>query len=143
MRIGDLLKTMVRAFFVIATGIVASIYVFCMIFNQDAVFSLDDIGRILLMAFASDIPFFIFLSRKDLGKKQMLIRQIIHIPVLLAVLLYFGWLWDWVSMNRPTEIIVFIVLVIIVYAIVLAVAIYQNKKLADKLNDRLKQRYHP
>ena len=143
MRIEDLIKTMVRAFFVITTGIVASMYVFCMIFNKDAVFSLDDIGRILLMAFASDIPFLIFYSRMELGKKQMLVRQIVHIPVLLAVLFYFAWLWDWVSLNRPKEIIVFIVLVTIVYVIVLTVALYQDKKLADKLNDRLKQRYHP
>ena len=143
MRIGDLLKTMVRAFFAIVTGIVASMYVFCLIFNQDAVFSLDDIGRVLLMAFASEIPFFIFYSRKELDKKQMLIRQAIHVPVLLAVLLYFAQLWDWVSMSHPKEIIVFIALVIIVYAMVLAFAIYQGKKLADKLNDRLKQKYHP
>ena len=142
MRIVDLLKTMVRAFFVIATGIVASIYVFCLVINHDAMFSLDDIGRILLMALACDMPFFIFYSRKELGKKQMLVRQIIHIPVLLAVLFYFAWLWGWVSMNRPKEIIVFILLIIFVYAIVLAVALYQDKKLADKLNDRLKQRYH-
>ena len=143
MRIGDLLRTMIRAFFVIATGIVASTYVFCLIFNQSAVFSLDDIGKILLMAFTSDIPFFIFYSRRELSKKQMLIRQIIHLPVLLAVLFWFAWLWDWVNMDRPNEIIVFVLLIIIIYAIVLAAAVYQDKKLADKLNDRLKQRYHP
>ncbi|MCL1976471.1 MAG: DUF3021 domain-containing protein [Firmicutes bacterium] len=142
MRIGDLVKTMVHSYFVITTGIIASMYVFCLIFNRNAVYSLDDIGRILLMALASDLPFIIFYSRKELGKKQMLIRQIIHIPFLLAVLFYFAQLWDWVRMNSPTEVIVFIALVLVVYAAVLAIATFQDKKLADKLNDRLKQRYH-
>ncbi|MCL1981477.1 MAG: DUF3021 family protein [Clostridiales bacterium] len=142
MRIGDLIKTMVRSYFVITTGIVASMYVFCLIFNRGANYSLDDIGRILLMALASDLPIIIFYSRKELGKKQMLIRQVIHIPVLLAVLFYFAQLWDWVSINSPKEVAVFIALVLVVYAVVLAVATYQDKKLADKLNDRLKQRYH-
>jgi len=133
---------MVHSYFVITTGIIASMYVFCLIFNRNAVYSLDDIGRILLMALASDLPFIIFYSRKELGKKQMLIRQIIHIPFLLAVLFYFAQLWDWVRMNSPTEVIVFIALVLVVYAAVLAIATFQDKKLADKLNDRLKQRYH-
>ena len=141
MRSGDLLKHMLRAFFVITTGIIASMYVFNLIFNQDVVFPLDDIGRILLMAFAGDLSLVIFYSSKELGKKQMLVRYAIHIPVLLAVLLFFAQLWDWVSMSRPKEIIIFIVLVIVVYVTVLAVATYQDKKLADKLNDRLKQRY--
>ena len=142
MRIGDLVKTIVRSYFVITTGIVTSMYVFCLIFNRDALYSLDDIGRILLMALASILPFFIFYSHKELSKKQMLIRQAIHVPVLMTVLFYFAQLWDWVNMNHPKEIVVFIVLVFVVYAVVLAVATYQDKKLADQLNDRLKQRYH-
>ena len=141
MPIGDLLRIIVRAFFIITTGIVASMYVFCLIFNRDAVFSLDDIGRIPLMALACLLPYFIFYSPRELGKKQMLVRQVIHIPVLMAVLFWFAWLWDWVSMDRPGEIVVFIVLILIVYVVVLAATTYQSKKLADKLNDRLKQRY--
>lgn len=142
MRIEELLKAMFRAFFIITTGIIASMYIFCLIFFPDASFSLDDIGRILLMAFASDLPFFLFYSRKELGKKQMLVRTAVHIPVLLAILLYFAHLWNWVSMNNPKEVVVFILLVLGVYAIVYAAGAYQDKKMADKLNDSLKERYH-
>ena len=143
MRIEELLKTMLRSFFVITAGIVVSMYVFCLIFEPEASFSLDDIGRILLLAFTSDLPFFIFYSHRELGKKQMLVRQAIHLPVLLAVLLYFVQLWDWVSLESFKEVIVFIVLGIAVYAAVLTVAAYQDKKLADKLNNSLRQRYKP
>jgi hypothetical protein len=142
MRLEEVLKTMLRSFFVITTGIVASMFVFCHVFNPNVNYSLDDIGKILFMAFASDLPIILFYSRKELGKKQMLIRQAIHLPVLLAVLIYLTQLWDWVSMDSPKEAIVFVALIIVVYVLVLAVATYQDQKLADKLNNRLKQRYH-
>ena len=142
MSIDELLKSMLRSFFVITTGIVASMYVFCLIFNSDVSFSLDDIGRVLLMAFASDLTFLLFYSRKELGKKQMLIRHVIQLLVLLAVLFYFAQLWGWVIISRPTEVVVFILLVIVVYAAALAVATYQDQNLANKLNDTLKERYH-
>lgn len=142
MRMEELLKTMFQAFFIITTGIIVSMYVFCLIFSPDAVFSLDDIGRILLMAVVSDLPFFLFYSRNEASKRQMLVRTAIHISVLLAILLYFAQLWDWVNIYNPKEVAVFILLVLGVYVIVYAVSVYQDKRTADKLNDSLKERYH-
>jgi uncharacterized membrane protein len=108
MRAEELLKRMFHSFFLITTGIVISMYVFCLILNPDASFSLDDIGRILLMALAGDLPYVIFLSSKELDKTQMLIRKIIHLIVLSAVLLYFASLWDWVSLHSSKEVAVFL-----------------------------------
>lgn len=142
MLVDEMLKLMLRSFFVITTGIVVSMYVFCLIFNPEAAFSLEDIGRILLMAIASDIPFIIFYSQKELNRKKMSIRFVIHFLVLLAILLYFAHLWDWVHLKSLKEIVVFILLIIGVYAIVLTATTYQDQKLADKLNESLKQRYH-
>jgi hypothetical protein len=137
----ELLKTMFRSFFVIATGVAASMYVFCGIFYPDVRFTLRDIGGILLLAFLSDLPFLVFYSSKELSKKQMYIRKSIHLPILLAVVLYFAYLWDWVGFKSLKEILVLAFLVLIVYIVVSFVAIYYDKKLADKLNNRLKERY--
>lgn len=142
MRIEELLRTMLHSFFVITTGIVVSIYVFCLIVHPEAKFSLDDIGRILLMSLASDLPYVIYFSRKELDKKHMFIRKVIHFSVLLAILLYFAQLWNWVSLSNPKEVFIFISLIVGVYVIVFAVATHQDKKLAEKLNERLNQRYH-
>jgi len=141
-RIDELLKAMFNAFFVITTGAIISMYIFCLIFYQDASFSLKDIQGILMVAIASDLTFFVFYSRKDLGKKQMLVRSAIHVPVVLAVLLFFANLLDWVSMNSPRELIVFILLVLGVYAGVSLFTGYKDKKTADTLNEGLKKRYH-
>ena len=138
----ELFKKMFYSFFVITTGVTVSMYVFCLIFNPGVSFSLNDIGRILVMGLASDLPFLIYYSRRELGKKQMFIRAVIHVIVLLAILLYFAQRWDWVSINNPQEVLVFVLLVLGVYAVVSVVTAYRDKKLADKLNDSLKERYH-
>lgn len=142
MRIGELLKTMLYSFFVITTGIVVSMYVFCLIFYPDVSFSLDDIGKILLMALASELPYTIFLSRKELSRKQMLVRFIIHGPVLFTILLFFSHIWDWVDISKAAEVAVFLALVAGVYISVFLITAYRDKKLAGKLNDSLKERYH-
>lgn len=142
MHIRDLFKVMFHAFFIITTGITASMYVLCLIFTPNASLSPVDIGRILLVAFTSDLTFFIFLSHKELNRKQMLLRFSIHIPVLVAMLLYFAYLFDWVNMRSPAQIAVFILLVSGVYASVLAITSYHDKKTAEKLNLILRERYH-
>lgn len=141
MRVEELLKKMIRSFFIITTGIVASMYVFCLLFNPDASFRLADIGRILLMAAASDLTLVIYLSRRELDKKQMTTRTIIHVLVLATVLLHFAFLWNWVNPEAAKEVVVFLVSVMLVYVIILFTNKYRDKKLSDKLNDRLKQRY--
>ena len=137
----NLLKTMFRSFFIIVTGIIASMYVFCLIFYPDASFSLHDIGGILVMAFVSDLPYLIFYSGKELSKKQMYIRKSIHLPVLLSVVLYFACLWDWISINHTKEVLTFVLLFLFVYIMVFITCKYQDQKLADKLNRRLRERY--
>lgn len=141
MRKEELVKKMINSFFMITTGIVISMYVFCLIFNPDVKFTLVDIGRIIVMAVVSDLPFLIFLCRRELDKKQMLIRNIIHLTVLSAILLYFAFLWDWVNPRDGKEIAVFLVSVLLVYAAIFLTNRYRDGKLSDKLNDRLKQRY--
>ncbi len=141
MRAEELLKKMASSFFIITTGVVISMYVFCLIFNPDAGFSVADIGRILLMGIAGDLPLILFLSRRELSKKQMLLRTIIHLVVLSSILLYFAFLWDWVNPKSAGEIAVFLTSVVLVYAAVMLINRYRDKKLSDRLNDRLKQRY--
>ena len=140
MRAEEILKRMAVSFFVIVTGIVCSIYLFCLIFYPNAMFTLSDIGRILLMAAAGDLPFLIFLSGKELTKKQMLVRKAIHFVVLSTILLYLAARWDWVDMKDGREIAVFLLTILLVYAAVSFVVRYRDKKLTDRLNERLKER---
>lgn len=137
----ELVKKMINSFFMITTGIVISMYVFCLIFNPYVRFTLADIGRIILMAAVSDLALIIFFCRRELNKKQMLMRYIIHFIVLSAILLYFSFLWDWVNPRDTKEIAVFLISILLVYVVIFLSNRYRDRKLSDKLNDRLKQRY--
>ena len=81
MPVRDLLKVMFQSFFVIVTGVTLAMYLSCLIFYPEAVFSPVDIGGILLVGLLSDATFLVFCSRKELGKKKMLLRFCIHIPL--------------------------------------------------------------
>lgn len=142
MRLDYLLKFMLRSYFMIVTGIVVSIFVTCQIFYPDATFTLNEIGQILILALFGDLPSVLFYSRKEPGKKQMLIRQILHLFVLYAVLFYFVHRWHWVDLGSFKNIVIYSAEVLLIYLLVRIAHIYQDKKTADKLNDRLKQRYH-
>lgn len=142
MPVRDLLKVMFQSFFVIVTGVTLAMYLSCLIFYPEAVFSTVDIGGILLVGLLSDATFLVFCSRKELGKKKMLLRFCIHIPLVVAVVLWFAWRWNWINIYRAAEVAVYILLILGVYAITLAVSFYQDKKTADRMNDSLKERYH-
>lgn len=140
MRTEEILKKMAVSFFIIVTGIVCSMYLFCLIFNPNVAFSLTDIGRILLMAVAGDLPFLLFLSRKELNKEQMLVRNVIHFVVLSALLLYLAVRWDWVDPKDGGETAVFLLTILLVYAAVFFIDSFRDKKLTEKLNERLEER---
>ena len=98
MPVRDLLKVMFQSFFVIVTGVTLAMYLSCLIFYPEAVFSTVDIGGILLVGLLSDATFLVFCSRKELGKKKMLLRFCIHIPLVVAVVLWFAWRWNWICL---------------------------------------------
>ena len=142
MNLSDLLKAMGRAFFVIATGTLLSMYLFCLILTPNATFSLDDLGRVLLMAVVGDLPYVVFYSKKELTKRQMIVRFAIHIPILISILIYFASLWDWVDITKPIEIVVLVLLILLVYVGVITLASFQDKKTAARLNDSLRRNFH-
>lgn len=143
MRIEEILKAMANSFFLIVTGTVCSMFAFCMILHPNAVFTLADIGRILLMGIAGDLPYLLFLSGRELNRKQMFVRTLLHVFVLLTVLLYLAVQWDWVNLQNTEEVVVFVLTVLLVYTAVFFVTKYRDRKLTDKLNERLKERYRP
>lgn len=141
MPVKELLKVMLHSFFVIATGTVMAMFVSCLVLNPEAVFSVADIGGILLVALLSDLPFCVFLSRSELSKRQMAARFAIHILLVVILVLGFAWFWGWMDIEKPVEVALFVLLTLGVYAIVFAAARYRDRRTADRLNDELKKRY--
>jgi len=140
MGIKEITREMVYSFFVIFSGSVLAMYVYLLIFGQNTV-DIHHITALLVMTVLADLASFVFYSRKDLSKKQMFVRYVIHLAVIIGIMLSAATYLEWVRWHEPVQIIVFVGLVVAVYTMVMIIDEYQNKKLADKLNQKLKERY--
>ena len=134
----EFLNKTLRDFFTITAGCFLATTIYCTIFYQNVTFNLPGLWSIALMALVTTLPHFIFFSREELGKKQMLTRQIIHACVLLGILLTFAYTLGWIDRSSIIQPIVFILLSGLVYFSVGFLSFHHDKKVAERLNTGLK-----
>ena len=108
----DLLKTMAFEFVIIVAGITASVLIFCAILEPTARFGIEILLQILSLSFFVTLPHLVFYSPKELSKKQMRIRQAIHIALVTALMFFFGYEWNWINRGSVWHPILFFLLFI-------------------------------
>jgi hypothetical protein len=140
MDIKEITRRMFYSFFVIFSGAVIAMYVYLLIY-EGGTFDLHYITALLVMAVLGDLSFFIFYSKKELSRKQMLVRFAIHLPTVVGIMLCVAGFMDWIPWHEPVKVISFVALVIAVYVLVVVMGEYQSKKMADKLTQKLRERY--
>ena len=141
MDIKEIARRMFHSFFIILGGSLMAMYVFMLLFAQDDFVHMKDITALFVIAIVTDLAHFIFYSKKEPGRKQMLVRLIIQLIFVVTVILFIANFMEWIQFGEPVQVIVFIGLIITVYIIVVAIDSYKLRKLADKLNQKLKERY--
>lgn len=139
MEIKDLINVMVKTFFIVTVGIIVSVTVFCSVFSRDATFGVNIFGQILLLAVLTTLPSLVLYSPKELSKKELLVRQAIHLAVLISILFYLGYIWGWIAISKPMELALYLFLIIFVYLAVKLLVFQKDKKVADQLNIGLKK----
>ena len=93
--------------------------------------------EILAVALSTALASLVYLSKNELSKKGMMIRQIIHLILLLVIVYSFGYLFKWWSELSGIFIVGAIFLGI--YAIVFIVIYRMEKKDSFKINEALKK----
>jgi predicted neutral ceramidase superfamily lipid hydrolase len=136
------IKDMILDFFLIMAGILLCTAVFCTIFNDDIQYGIELLWQIVALAFFSTLPGLVFWSKKELSKKQILIRQVIHLCLLLTTLIFFAYDWEWLSPQSIIQPIIFIVMIALVYTMVNYFTYIRDKKTAKELNERLEKFKH-
>ena len=139
----ELFKKLFSHYFVNVTCIVMAVFSFCRVFYPEAHFSTEDLSRILLMAAAGDLPLVVFYARRELTRKEQCIRTIIHFALVVGVNLTLAYLWGWVNMARGAEVAGLILWVTVIYVAITLITDYRDRKITDKLNDKLRERYGP
>ena len=102
---------------------------------------INEITALFILSAITTLACFIFYSKKELNRSQMIARKIIHLLFVLIAIFFTAIYMEWIRIGESVQIIVFVVLVVAVYIIVYAVELCQSRKLADRLNHKLKERY--
>lgn len=133
------LKEMLLEFLAITAGITISTTVFCTIFDYNIYFGIGLLWQIVGLSFLCTLLGIIYVSKRELTKKQMLSRQIIHMGVLLILILFLAYRWQWIDAHSVIQPIVIIIMFLGVYSMVTYVTYIRDKKVAMMLNERLQK----
>ena len=134
----NLTKSVIKGYFIILAGINFAIAVFTTIFSPDAQGSYHIFWIAMLLALLMTLPTYIYYSKKELCPKNLLMRKIIHIIILLGILLTCGYLADWIDFSSFIEVAVYVLLFFVIFAVVSFITMKQDINLAKKLNASLK-----
>jgi len=135
------LKGTVVYIIVVFGGSVFMAYAWQMLSGNDTI-AVSTITGLIVFSILTSFLRFIFISKKHLNRKQIYMRTGIHLMAIIALALSAATLMNWVSWHEPVRVILFIVQVVIVYIAITAINTRQTKKLADELNEKLKERYN-
>lgn len=121
------------------TGIVIFAFAHMGIFDVDLMSRRVQFGQFILFSFLCALSMFIFYSPKDISDRAMILRQCIHFCFMLGGTLALSLFWRWI-LPTPQQIVFMIVGVVIVYALVFAAIMIENRRTADRLNQAIQRR---
>ncbi len=135
------IKKVIQTYFYVLSGSVISTAIFMSIFLPDLRFGVGVIWQVIIVSAITSMGTLIYRSQKELSKKQMKMRNIIHYTYINVVVLGCAILWQWVDLNRPSQIITLVLLIAGVYISVTAAMFSNERRIAESINQRLRSRY--
>jgi len=100
-----------------------------------------DITANLILSIVASSALLVFYSKKELSKRQFLVRYTIHFSIILTTTLIVARRMGWIRMNEALMVGTFVALVLTVYIVIVVYDLCQSKKVVNELNQRLKEKY--
>ncbi|MGB4659540.1 MAG: DUF3021 family protein [Mobilitalea sp.] len=138
----DIVKRVIQTFIYILVGVVMSSTIFITIFIPEANLSYIFLWQMVAMAVICALGTFLFITKGELSKKQMLIRMILHGIYITIITMGGAIMMEWISTDSLLQVISMFLLVICVYAGVMYGMFKQEQKTAEELNMHLRK-YQP
>ena len=135
----ETLRTMLIEFFIILSGTTICAAVFCTVFYSDTALSVSLLWQIIALSFLTSLPYLIFYSKKELSKRQLRVRQAIHLILVVGLIIFLAYSWKWIEFVSFIEPLAFVALVLLSYAGIALFMYHREKKLANTLNEKLKK----
>ncbi|MDO4544737.1 MAG: DUF3021 family protein [Bacillota bacterium] len=139
MNFSEIIRSMLQMYGIIVTGILAALLLDNLAVGYPLVLDSTNVAQIFLLALLGTLPTFIFYSSRELSKKALMIRSLIHIIVLEVLMLGAMYLMRWFDPGNLRLIVMIAVSVLVIYLIVRFVQWFIDKKDADEINRRLKE----
>ena len=125
--------------YILACTIIASAFFISFVYsnvNLDVMF----LWQTILLSAICSLATFVYFSKHEHSKRQLLIRKAIHFTTIVAVMLIGSIYFKWISVNNVWNIVFMLLSILIVYIVVNIIFFIDNKKVAKQLNQRLEQR---
>ena len=135
----ELIQKLVQTFCFVITGSLFATTLFITFLSPKISFGVEVLWQIIILSFFSSNLSIIFYSSKELSKKQLLRRKILHFFLLNIVLLGCAYYFHWFMISEIGKSIIFVILSFIVYVFVSISCFSSEKKQAATLNEKIKQ----
>jgi len=140
MDIKEIVGNIFNNFFIIFTCSIVGMFVYLRIFGVEFA-PLHDIAALFVASILTSSAEIVLHSRKEPKRFEMFVRTALHLLVVAGIILSVATYMGWILWSVPITVIRFIGLIIGTYIAISTIVFYQTKKLADRLNEKLKERY--
>ena len=134
-------KAVLKTFFYVLSGSILSTTVFITIFFPDLLFSIKLIWEVIAMSVLTSLGPILFISKHEITKKQMKIRQIIHYIYINIIVVGNALLCGWIEIGEIIQVGTLLLMIASVFFGVNAAMFKQEKKTAESMNERLREIY--
>lgn len=129
---------MLLEFLLITAGTLICTAVFCTLFIPGVQATVTLLWQIIVLSLLCTLPGLIFRSKKEIGKRQMRLRIVLHLAMLLTLLLSMAYHWGWIDTRSVVQPLVFVAMFAAVYSMVWSFMYLHEKHVASRLNEGLK-----
>lgn len=132
------IKKIVFSFIFIATGTLLATTLFITLLLPEVTFGVELLWQILAFPLFTSPLILIFYSKKELSKKAIFIRQVLHYMLINIILIPSAYSFKWLETGNLIQLIIFIILVFMVYVGVCISSFVMDQKEATNLNQHIK-----
>ncbi len=133
------IKGMLQVFVYVIAGNTIGATIFVTLFDRDEQFTYVFFLQIIAIAAVCALSNFIFWSRKELSKKQMKVRKVLHYLYDSLAVVGGAFICRWVEPGQSIYIIFLFVVYTIVYIFITTTMFKKDKKIAEDLNKKLRK----
>lgn len=108
--------------------------------GQDCELSANILWEIMGVSALCSICSLFLISQKELPKKVMFLREILHFCMINAIVLFSGFCFEWFYPSDWKMILGMVITIVAVYAGVMTINYYMYQRTADEMNRKLKER---